>query len=581
MKAWPSILVYYLCGVLAAAQLGKFAALAPRISQDLALGLAAMAALTSLLEVCGAVFGGVAGRLLPRLGLRRGLLLALACLGFVLLLTPLERPARPVLGLFIFVAGVAVLRGPHLHQSDIGTVTILGFGLCAACLGARAARDIKLLDALAAAWLAAALVSCVIALCQYYDVAGVFTPWMNESRTPGSFANLRQRNLFATLTSIGLVALAWFAGRGPLRRHVWWMLLLLALGNVSSASRTGMTQWLVLPVLALLWRSRLNVTSRRVLLWAPIPAYLAAFALLAVSGSGQLTAFSRMTQELQACVSRRTLWSNLIDLIADKPWLGWGWRELAWAHHMGNFTQRFCDIPDNAHNLALHFAVELGMPLAVIICAWLLWLPLRARFWRESDPQRQMAFAILAILLVHSMTEYPLWYAPFQFAFGAALGLLWPARASTNNTPAHPWPKPAQAFFALLLLAATGYANWDYHRVSQIYLAAAQRAAAYRENTQAKVSRSLLFSSTLDFARLTTTGLTRENAAELNALARQLLHYSPEPRVIELLIESAVMLGRDDEAAFHLQRYRIAYPDDYRRWKAAGGGPPAPGASGP
>lgn len=108
MKAWPSILVYYLCGVLAAAQLGKFAALAPRISQDLALGLAAMAALTSLLEVCGAVFGGVAGRLLPRLGLRRGLLLALACLGLGALAAALARQA-PLLAAARLVESVGYL----------------------------------------------------------------------------------------------------------------------------------------------------------------------------------------------------------------------------------------------------------------------------------------------------------------------------------------------------------------------------------------------------------------------------------------------------------------------------------------
>jgi len=27
-----------------------------------------------------------------------------------------------------------------------------------------------------------------------------------------------------------------------------------------------------------------------------------------------------------------------------------------------------------------------------------------------------------------------------------------------------------------------------------------------------------------------------------------------------------VLLGRDDEAAFHMKRYRIAYPKDYARW---------------
>lgn len=80
MKAQTRIVIYYLCGVFAAAQLGKLAALAPLISRDLHLGLAAMAALTSLLEVCGALLGGAAGRSLPRFGLHRGMLVAVLCL---------------------------------------------------------------------------------------------------------------------------------------------------------------------------------------------------------------------------------------------------------------------------------------------------------------------------------------------------------------------------------------------------------------------------------------------------------------------------------------------------------------------
>lgn len=80
MRARTRIFVYYLCGVFAAAQLGKLAALAPLISRDLHLGLAAMAALTSLLEISGALLGGAAGRHLPRLGLQRGLTAAMLCL---------------------------------------------------------------------------------------------------------------------------------------------------------------------------------------------------------------------------------------------------------------------------------------------------------------------------------------------------------------------------------------------------------------------------------------------------------------------------------------------------------------------
>ena len=74
------ILLYYLCGVFAAGQLGKLAALSPPIARELQLGLAAMAALTSLLEVCGATLGGVAGRWLPRVGLRSSLSVAVLAL---------------------------------------------------------------------------------------------------------------------------------------------------------------------------------------------------------------------------------------------------------------------------------------------------------------------------------------------------------------------------------------------------------------------------------------------------------------------------------------------------------------------
>jgi hypothetical protein len=36
--------------------------------------------------------------------------------------------------------------------------------------------------------------------------------------------------------------------------------------------------------------------------------------------------------------------------------------------------------------------------------------------------------------------------------------------------------------------------------------------------------------------------------------------------VIEKLIESAVMLGLDEEARFHMLRYQAAFPTEYARW---------------
>ena len=118
------------------------------------------------------------------------------------------------------------------------------------------------------------------------------------------------------------------------------------------------------------------------------------------------------------------------------------------------------------------------------------------------------------------------------------------------------------------MLAALAYAAWDYHRVSQIYLAPEQRDAAYRSDTLHKVRDSWLFADPARFAELTITPLTPGNAAQMRALAGLLLHYSPEPRVIEKLIEADVLLGHDDDALFHLARFRAAFPKDYARWSA-------------
>ncbi|MES2714413.1 MAG: MFS transporter [Pseudomonadota bacterium] len=68
---WPLVGLLYLCGLLAAAQLGKLSALAPLVAVALGLGLPLVALAISLIEVGGAMLGAVAGLLANRLGLVR------------------------------------------------------------------------------------------------------------------------------------------------------------------------------------------------------------------------------------------------------------------------------------------------------------------------------------------------------------------------------------------------------------------------------------------------------------------------------------------------------------------------------
>ena len=276
--------------------------------------------------------------------------------------------------------------------------------------------------------------------------------------------------------------------------------------------------------------------------------------------------FDRMT-EAGGCGSRRILWENVAYLIAQKPWFGWGWGELDYAHYATLYPgARFCDILDNAHNLPLHLAVELGLPVAVAACIGAVWCVVHLAPWRESDQARQMAWAVLAVIGLHSMVEYPLWYGPFQLAAGLAVGLLAVRRGAPLAAHRFAFPTAVAVLFSCEL-----YAAWDYHRVSQIYLPPGQRAMAYRDDTLAEIGHSWLFRNQAEFAELSITPLTRANAVHVNALALRQLHYSPEPKVIEKLIESASLLGQTDLALWHLARYRAAFPQEFAAWSGRQG----------
>jgi hypothetical protein len=49
-------------------------------------------------------------------------------------------------------------------------------------------------------------------------------------------------------------------------------------------------------------------------------------------------------------------------------------------------------------------------------------------------------------------------------------------------------------------------------------------------------------------------------------MAERVLHVAPEPRVIEKLIDSAVLLGHEDQARFYLARYQAAFPQQHADW---------------
>ncbi|WP_395668597.1 Wzy polymerase domain-containing protein [Rhodoferax sp.] len=506
----------------------------------------------------------------------------------------------PWLGLPVFGPGPAAL-GSLLALGLVAVVV-----LCALVAYGREALT-ALEVPFAGALLMAAMLCTGMGLLQYFGLAGAWAPWISTGQPGEAYANLRQRNQFATLTNLGLVALLWWQASGPggaqnaVRARSRYLLCLLmaaclAVGTAASNSRTGLLQLLLVLVCSLVWQ-------RRALPWLRTPightilvavgAYaIAAWTLPLLLGThpGQAGIVARLQDLSLDCQSRRVLWANVWHLVLQRPWLGWGWGELDYAHFITLYPgTRFCDILDNAHNLPLHLAVEVGLPMALSVCAALAWWVRRAAPWKERQPARQLAWSVLGLVGVHSLLEYPLWYGPFQMVVVLALLLLWQTRraraASTSDAPVGtqsarldvpklvphtpdalqvrnavglpvPWLWGGASAFVLALCM---FAAFDYWRMSQLYLGAPQRAVAYRDSTLEKLQGIWLFADYVRFAELTTTPLQPTNAAHLNALALQVLHFSPEPKVVRVLIDSAAMLGQDAQAAYYQARFDVAF----------------------
>ena len=476
---------------------------------------------------------------------------------------------RVVCGVLVLWLAASLMWVPQVVDRALtaGLVASLMCVWLMVAVGRRAAVDEPLLYWLVVGLLTAAVISAVLGMLQYLGLARELSPWVNQPLKGDAFANLRQRNQFASLTSLGLVALlGWLAARAKaqsMTTRCWLiavvLLNVLAAGVACSVSRTGAVQWVLVGVLMAAWSWRSAKQEPRFgtgLVWFAIstPLLVAVWSVLmpwlalqttGEWGASMILRVTGQAQDYAACGGRRVLWSNVLTMIAQHPWLGWGWGETDYAHFMtGYSSMRFCDMLDNAHDFPLHLALEFGVPFAAAVMALIgLWV-LRRTPWREHHPWRVMAWCLMLVLGLHSLLEYPLWYGPFQMTLGFAIGLLW----ASPNAQAKQETQEGPMLVAALLFIGCLYAAWDFNRVGQIYRQAVSRDAAYRDNPLHHAKQSWLFKNQADFAELTTQNVTQDNAAELYPQAVRLMHYSPEARVVQRVIDSGKLLGHEDQA---------------------------------
>lgn len=443
--------------------------------------------------------------------------------------------------LFTVVLSVAMHRLPDsLAWSAAGLLVAAAWTLAAGCRATQVGALQRAMVGFCVALAVVGVLSSAVALVQVFAPGWADGVWVAATSIAGRAAgNLRQPNHLSSVMLWSLVAVVWLGQTGRLRLPwVWPLAMLLVLAVVLSVSRTGAVGVVILALWGLLDR-RLKRSVRALLLALPL-AYgfgLQALSVWAQAGDGA-QAFEgavRFSTQGDVSSSRFAIWSNTLALVREHPWLGVGFGEFNRVWTLTPFPGRPTAFFDHTHNLPLQFAVEIGVPLALAVVALLvfaLWRAHRAAA-AAADPDDASALraAFMVVLLVglHSLLEYPLWYAYFLLPTAYALGLCLgpspvgrgdgdaagaPARSTAPGAAPSEAPSEANSAAkraaprwlsvgATLLALAGAYSVVDYGKVVVIFSPGPD--AAPLEERIAKGKRSLFFAHHAHYAAATTS----------------------------------------------------------------------------
>ena len=207
--------------------------------------------------------------------------------------------------------------------------------------------------------------------------------------------------------------------------------------------------------------------------------------------------------------------------------------------------------------------VELGIPLGVLVLALLghaLWqagraacLPLGPEEAPGEGLVQPFAFAMVVLILLHSLLEYPLWYAyfllPAAFAFGLCLGRR-PAAAEIATADATPRMRPL-AWAALALLLGGALSLLDYARVVVIFapFEGDERSLAERI---VDGRRSVFFAHHANYAAATTA----DRPADVMPAFLSAPHYLLDARLLQAWAKALDEAGDTEHARYLAARLR-------------------------
>jgi hypothetical protein len=289
---------------------------------------------------------------------------------------------------------------------------------------------------------------------------------------------------------------------------------------------------------------------------------------------GMTTAFERTFGSGGGVGIRLYLWKESWLIFTKYPLLGAGFGQYGWQHfQLGAVLHdlRINGLYDNAHNLVMQLAAETGLAGLTILFSTLgLWL------WQAWDEPRTIyhwwGYVVLAVLGIHSLLEYPLWYLYFIGIAAVVLGMTESKvyRLKLDN----PWLlNLGRLSVVALILFLTFLLMQQYQGYKKLESTLAMRLSNNGDdNAKARLRSDLVdifnnYALTRPYSELFLAGMIvpdTNHLADKLALNEEVMHLKPIDAVVYREIWLLALSDRLPEAKIQVQRTLWAYPGTFQ-----------------
>lgn len=300
----------------------------------------------------------------------------------------------------------------------------------------------------------------VIAMCQWLTLDAYIPGMVNMQNAVRPYANFAQPNNMATFLIMSLLGCLYLYEKQKLK--IWInclcsLIILLALALSQSRASWVACSCILIYGAYQQYKGFIRLKWYYALAWFGL---FIAFILILPAVTqliGQITdANIAQTKDVIARatgdMSRLAIWQQMLHAIMDRPWFGYGWNQTSVAytlvsdHFQGPVWVR------SAHNFILDFILWNGLIIGIPFLAYF-------GYWgyqlnkHVNSVESVIGILMIGAVLIHSMLEFPQYYAYFLLPVGFIIGLVQSQQSNIKTITLSPnYMRAAYAVSLILLI---------------------------------------------------------------------------------------------------------------------------------